>query len=65
MTIPGPFSLVTNGGSLPWSGLPEFSAPDLVRVTAAELDHGARLCAWFGVPEAAGTRLVPVLRPGR
>jgi len=34
---------------------------DFVHKTAAELDRGARLCAWFGVPESKGTRLVAVI----
>jgi Ni,Fe-hydrogenase III large subunit len=58
----GAFALVPNGGGLPWAALPEHAIADLVRATAVELDRGARLCAWFGVPEgAAGTRIVALL----
>jgi hydrogenase-4 component F len=35
------------------AGIPEY--------TAAELDRGARLCAWFGVPEGDATRVVAVI----
>jgi Ni,Fe-hydrogenase III large subunit len=34
---------------------------DFVRATANELTRGARLCAWFGVPENDGVRLVAVI----
>jgi Ni,Fe-hydrogenase III large subunit len=34
---------------------------ELVRETSADLERGARLCAWLGVPEGAGTRLVAVI----
>jgi Ni,Fe-hydrogenase III large subunit len=60
-----PFALLPNAGSLPWAEVPCWPPPEFVRATAAELDRGARLCAWFGVPEQAGTagavRLVAVL----
>ncbi len=61
MSAATPFTVCTNGGSLPWAELPEWSAADLVQATAADLDRGARLCAWFGVPEAPEVRLVAVL----
>jgi Ni,Fe-hydrogenase III large subunit len=61
MSSSSPFLLLANGASLPWSEVPEWSAPELVRATAAELDRGARLCAWFGVPEDAGVRLVALV----
>jgi Ni,Fe-hydrogenase III large subunit len=32
-----------------------------VRSTAVELDRGGRLCAWFGVPDEEGVRLVAVI----
>jgi len=41
--------------------VPEWPAPEFVAVTAAELARGGRLCAWFGVPEASGTRLAAVI----
>lgn len=55
------FALLTNGNQIPWREIPEFSASELVRATGAEIDGGARLCAWFGVPESTGVRLVAVL----
>jgi Ni,Fe-hydrogenase III large subunit len=55
------FALLANGTSLPWTELPEWPAADLVRITGGELDRGARLCAWFGVPEQDKTRLVAVV----
>ena len=55
------FALLANGTSLPWTEIPEWPAAEFVRVTAGELERGGRLCAWFGVPEGAATRLVAVL----
>jgi Ni,Fe-hydrogenase III large subunit len=55
------FALLANGTSLPWGALPEWPVADLVRTTAAELNRGARLCAWFGVPEEKEAGLVAVL----
>ena len=55
------FALLANATSLPWGEVPAWPAPEFVRATAAELNRGARLCAWFGVPESTGTRLVAVL----
>lgn len=61
MNAPHEFAWLSNGTSLPWAEVPEWRADEFVAVTAAELDRGARLCAWFGVPEGAGSRLVAVL----
>ena len=55
------FALLANGTSLPWAEIPEWPAAEFVRVTAGELERGGRLCAWFGMPEGAATRLVAVL----
>ncbi len=55
------FALVDNATSLPWADVPEWPMPEFVDKTAAELDRGARLCAWFGVPEGTATRLVAVV----
>ena len=55
------FALLGNATSLPWAEVPEWPATEFVNATAAELARGARLCAWFGVPEGNGTRLVAVL----
>jgi Ni,Fe-hydrogenase III large subunit len=55
------FTLLANATSLPWLDVPEWPAEDLVHRTATELDRGARLCSWFGLPESGGTRLVAVL----
>jgi len=59
-----PFALLANATSIPWDEIPEWPAPDFVHATATELDRGARLCAWFGVPEEVthgSTRLVAIL----
>lgn len=61
MSASTPFSLVQNASGLPWAEVPEWPAAELVRATATELGRGARLCAWFGVPEAGAVRLVAVL----
>jgi Ni,Fe-hydrogenase III large subunit len=55
------FALLANGGAVAWATIPESPISDLVDATAAELQRGARLSAWFGVPEAGGTRIVAVL----
>jgi len=56
-----PFALLANATSLPWAEIPAWPAAEFVRSTAMELNRGARLCAWFGVPEGAATCLVAVL----
>jgi len=55
------FALLANGTRIPWADVPEWTAPDLVERTGAELERGARLCAWFGVPEGGQTRLVALV----
>lgn len=55
------FALLPNGASLPWPDIPEWPIGELVVATAAELARGARLCAWFGAPGAAGVAVVAVL----
>jgi Ni,Fe-hydrogenase III large subunit len=57
----GAFVLVPNGAALPWADVPERRVAEFVRQTGAELDRGARLTAWFGVPDGDGTRIVAVL----
>ena len=49
-----PFALLANGASLPWPEVPTWPAEELVSRTATELGRGARLCAWFGVPQRRG-----------
>jgi Ni,Fe-hydrogenase III large subunit len=61
MSASTPFALVANANSLSWAEVPAWPVPELVRATANELSRGARLCAWFGVPESADLRLVAVL----
>ncbi len=61
MSSTTPFALLANATSLPWAEIPAWPAAEFVRSTATELNRGARLCAWFGVPEGAATRLVAVL----
>jgi Ni,Fe-hydrogenase III large subunit len=61
MSHSSPFVLVANGSSLPWAEVPEWPIAELVDKTAVELGRGARLCAWFGVREDPGTRVVAVI----
>ena len=61
MNLPREFFLLSNGTSVPWADVPEWPADEFVAATAAELDRGGRLCAWFGVPELSATRLVAVI----
>jgi Ni,Fe-hydrogenase III large subunit len=61
MSASTPFALLANAGNLPWSEVPAWPVAEFVRATATDLDRGARLCAWFGVPESTGTRLLAVL----
>jgi Ni,Fe-hydrogenase III large subunit len=61
MSSASPFALLANATSLPWADVPEWPMPEFVRTAAAELHRGARLCAWFGVPEDGATRLVAVM----
>lgn len=55
------FALLANATSLPWPDVPEWPVAEFVRLTMSELDRGSRLCAWFGVLEQTGTRLVAVI----
>lgn len=59
------FLLLPNATSVLWREIPEWPAEEFVRLTAGELDRGARLCSWFAVPErfagGARVRLVAVL----
>jgi Ni,Fe-hydrogenase III large subunit len=61
MNATSEFLWLSNGTSVPWADVPEWPVDEFVAATAAELERGARLSAWFGVPEAAGVRLVAVL----
>lgn len=61
MSATTPFALLANAGSLPWAEVPAWPVAEFVNATAAELQRGARLCAWFGVPEGESMRLVAVL----
>jgi len=55
------FAFLSNAASIPWAEVPACPVTEFVHATAAELDHGARLSAWFGVPEGSGTCIVAVL----
>lgn len=55
------FLPLSNGSAVAWPEVPVWSIETLVEQTAAALDDGARLCAWFGVPEADGVSVVAVL----
>ena len=64
MSSATPFALLANATATFWSDVPEWPVPFFVRATALELERGARLCAWFGVPEddmQVAMRLVAVL----
>jgi Ni,Fe-hydrogenase III large subunit len=61
MSASTPFALLANASALAWQDVPRWPAAEFVRATAAELTRGARLCAWFGVPEGAAVQLVAVL----
>ncbi|MDX2111043.1 MAG: NADH-quinone oxidoreductase subunit C [Verrucomicrobiota bacterium] len=55
------FALLPNASSLPWASVPAWAPAELVRVTAAELKRGARLCVWYGVPTGDAFQLVAIL----
>lgn len=55
------FTFLANATSIPWKEVPAWPIAELVHSTALELNHGARLCAWFGVPEGSATSIVAVL----
>ena len=61
MSVAREFIPLGNGASLPWADVPEWRADEFVAATAAELERGGRLCAWFGVPESAALRLVGIV----
>jgi Ni,Fe-hydrogenase III large subunit len=61
MSLAREFIPLGNGASLPWADIPEWRADAFVAATAAELERGGRLCAWFGVPEGAASRLVGIV----
>jgi len=52
---------MANATRLPWAEVPAWPVREFVRATSNELTRGARLCAWFGVPERSGLHLVAVL----
>lgn len=55
------FAWLPNGGLIAWNDVPEWSVDEFIRAVGAQLARGARICAWFGVPEGQGTRVVVVL----
>ena len=61
MNAPDSFLQLPNASSLPWGDVPEWPVAEFVRATAGELDRGGRLCAWFGIPETDGVRIVAVV----
>lgn len=61
MSTLSPFALLANASSLPLADVPEWPLDELVRVISSELARGARLCAWFGVPEHHGICVVAVI----
>lgn len=61
MSAASSFAPLANATSLPWADVPEWPMPQFVAKTGDELNRGGRLCAWFGVPESQGTRIVAVI----
>jgi Ni,Fe-hydrogenase III large subunit len=61
MSSSSQFALLANGTGLPWASVPEWPLTEFVAKVAGELGRGARLCAWFGVPDEGATRLVAVV----
>lgn len=61
MSASTPFALLANGTCLPWADVPVWSAEDFVRATSVELQRGARLCSWFGIPDENSVSLCAVL----
>lgn len=61
MSATTPFALIANSASIPWSEVPDWPIAKFVSATSSEIDRGARLCAWFGVPEGTGVCLVALL----
>ena len=55
------FALIANGSALPWAAVPEWPMAEFLQATSAALRRGGRLSAWFGVPEAGGTRISAVI----
>ncbi len=58
---PVSFLPLPNPSSTPWADVPEFPMREFLAASAAELDRGGRLCAWFGVPDGGAVRLVAVV----
>ncbi len=61
MSVITSFAPIANAATLPWADVPAWPAEEFLRATAAELSRGARLSAWFGVPEGDAVCLVAVL----
>jgi Ni,Fe-hydrogenase III large subunit len=55
------FAVLGNGNALPWKDVPETDADVFVAALDRQLDGGARLCAFFGVPQGDATHLVAVI----
>lgn len=55
------FAMLGNATSLPWAEVPEWPVEAFVEAVGVELENGARLCTWLGVPEGDATRLLAVL----
>ena len=63
MSSATPFALLANATAIALSEIPEWPVSFFVHTTSAELDRGARLCAWFGVPEAGWPGAMRAARP--
>lgn len=61
MNTLAPFFSFANASRVSWASVPVFSVTKLVRLTGELLRAGARLVAWFGVPDHDETTLVAIL----
>ena len=57
----GSFLPLPNPSSTPWADVPELPIGSFLAASAAEMDRGGRLCAWFGVPEGDAVCIVAVV----
>ncbi|HOB33308.1 MAG TPA: hydrogenase, partial [Verrucomicrobiota bacterium] len=54
-------AVLGNGSAVAWRDVPELPVQQLVDLAAGQIENGGRLCAWFGVNEPAGVRIVAVI----
>ncbi|MFO1476905.1 MAG: hydrogenase [Verrucomicrobiota bacterium] len=61
MSLETHFLPMANATRVSWPEVPETAPGLLTDAVADQIGRGARLCAWFGVPDAGGVRIVAVL----